>query len=418
MKRFLILGAGVSALVLAWFLKRRFGDRIDLKIIDCDKETSKDIFTEKKHGFIFEQGYRSFGYEINTRETFKLLDELGLRNQVTYSSPKNASKYIFQKRGMKKIAGKSLWHAFSFLLHSKALDTDESIYNYFAASFGKRFATKIAAPFFRSYCLGDIQKLSLKSCFPHLQRRKNLFLNEIFSKKRIFSLKCGMETLIDELLLRVDPCIMHAKELSSLEFLPKSIKAVFSDGSKIEADRIFSTISAPVLAKLFSPIHHGLSRLFDSIPHQSLAIVNIGYHNLVMKKTFGSFFFPEEIEKNILSVFVDSNIFPEQNQIPEETRLTTLVNCEKIEKKSVVDYTVGKLSKYFGLDFLPYVTSVRFAEESYPQYLVGHDSKLKEIDNTLNRVFSRFSIFGKSFSAIDVNNQIAQCKEIEESVFL
>src|SRR5262249_33184471 len=146
-----------------------------------------------------------------------------------------------------------------------------------------------------------------------------------FRKSSLFSLKSGMEELALELSRRLDEHMIYSSEVKTLFCSPGSAKVLLENGTSFEADHIFSAIPSTSLAALFGESHKELHQLLLGIPLASVVVVNFGFHRKVLKKKGFGYLIPSFEQEEILGVVWDSSVFPQQNLLPEETRLTVMI---------------------------------------------------------------------------------------------
>lgn len=453
-KRWIILGGGISGLSLAWFLKRRFGERIDLKLLEKAERPGGWIQTIQHEGFLFEKGPRGCRSKHDAIETLKLIEQLNLQNQVIAASPSARYRYLLMDKKLRRLpAGPFSLMASSlmcavisaFIRDLRTLPAeqeDESIYCFISRRFNRAIAEKLIDPFVSGIFAGDIRKLSIKSCFPLLHqweqshgsvlkgalasgRKKTSTLSPFIQemqKHPLFSLKKGMASLVDELAKKLQPHLLLSHEVKALRWRQQCVEIELSNGLTLEADHLFSTIPAYALAPLVAPLHQALSSLLADIPTVSLALVSLGYHRSVLPKKGFGYLVPTREKEKILGVVWDSSVFPQQNQIPEETRLTVMMGGEhmphmiRFSEQELKAMALNAISSHLGIETVPDAISVTVAKSAIPQYVIGHARKVTALETTLSRVVPNMTLSGHSFYGISVNDCIANNKRLEEKV--
>ncbi|NGX41866.1 MAG: Protoporphyrinogen oxidase [Chlamydiae bacterium] len=456
MKKFVIIGGGISGLSLAWFLKRRFGDKISLTIVEKENRLGGYVHTKRKDGFIFEQGARSCRSKGSGMQTLQLIEQLGLQDQVIAGDPSVKNRYLWIDKKLRSLPTgpfsfftSSLMKGvipalFKDLKTAPSSEKDESIYSFISRRFGSNIAETLIDPVTTGIYAGDIRQLSIKSCFPFLHeweqahgsvikgafkgRKKKRISSSKFVQEHqrasLFSLKDGIEILVHELAYRLREHLLLSNEATAFHFHPNKVEVDLKDGTILEADYLFSTIPASNLSSLFASHHKELSDLLASIPSISVAVVNLGYHKSVIKKRGFGYLIPSKEKENILGVVWDSSIFPQQNQIPEETRFTVMLggahfhNFDDLTSQECTNIALEAVSEHLRVDTPPDTISVKMAPKSIPQYLVGHAAKVEAIENILSRVFPRLTISGNSYYGVSFNDCIAYSKKLEENTKL
>ncbi len=156
MRHIVILGAGISGLSTAWFLKKRFGKEIALTIIDKSKRPGGWMQTSHTGGFLFEQGPHSCRATGAGLATLQLAEELGLQDHVVTADPASHIRYLYHNQSLQRLPTGPLSCLFSPLMKGiiPALirdwrtppgnQDDESIYDFFSRRFGPSIAERFA----------------------------------------------------------------------------------------------------------------------------------------------------------------------------------------------------------------------------------------------------------------------------------
>jgi protoporphyrinogen/coproporphyrinogen III oxidase len=412
MKHFVILGAGISGLSLGWFLKEQHGNHVKITIVEKANRTGGWIETKHVNGFLFEQGPRSFRTAGNGIEALKLLESLGMADQVIPADPAAKQRFIYKNKQLiplptgifslmtsplRKIILKGLWQDWRT---PRGLPEDVSIYDFFSRRFGVEVAENFADPLVSGIYAGDIRELSIQSCFPELvsfeQNHGSVLRGFISKKKRdltqespfiqriachsIFTLKMGVESLIHELTKRLKDHILLSTYPISFKGNPDHTQIELSNSSSLRADRIFSTIPDK-----------------NQIPYASVAVVNVGYRTRVLDKAGFGYLIPSSENQKVLGVVWDSIAFPAQNQHPEETRLTVMLggrhhpDIETMGEERIISLALEALSNHLAISKSPDAIAFKLAYRAIPQYLVGHSSY---------------------FQGVSVNDRIVQSKKV------
>lgn len=452
----MILGAGISGLSLGWFLNARFGKKIQLTILERSCRTGGWIQSHYVDGCLFEEGPRSLRPKGSGIETLRLIEHLNLQRHVIEADPAAQSRYLWVENKLKRVPSglfslftSSLTRSIPWILakewfRAKNDRPDESIASFASRRLSPYIAEKLFDPLTAGIYAGDAHKLSIRCCFPVLhqweqehgsllkgflkhdrQKRQGCtpFI-EKFSKVPLYSFKDGMETLTEALEDRLRPHIRLNTKVKALHPYSRHIEIEMEDGNIMTADHVFSAIPAIKLAPYFSDFHQELSSLLMSISGSSVAVVNLGYFSKVIKNKGFGYLIPSSENEGILGCVFDSCVFPQQNQIPEETRFTvmiggglapSLVDLSKCDLKKIA---LRSLRKHLGIEKKPDACSIKIAKFAIPQYFVGHMEKVERIGTILAYLFPRMTLTGNSFLGISVNDCIANSKRIVENLMI
>jgi protoporphyrinogen/coproporphyrinogen III oxidase len=451
-KNIAILGAGISGLSLAWFLKKKYGDQINLKIFEKSSRVGGWIQTKKMEGFLFEQGPRSCRIGGNGIMTLNLIEELQLQNEIIVASSNAKKRYIYKESSLLPFPSglfgwlhspflknmiKALWNDWQT---PKGPGEDESIYDFIARRLSPEIAEDFIDPLTSGIYAGDIRQLSMLSCFPELfncEKRHGGLLRAFFSKKEkqdfkpslfiqnlqkhsIFTLKKGMETLTDQLSNKVNAEIFLDAEVISFDLQGNKLKIKLKDESSHMADYVFSTLPAKNLGAIIKPHCLLASEILYSIPSASVAVVNLGYREKVLEKNGFGYLIPSKEKSEALGVVWDSNIFPQQ-QNPQHSSFTVMLggmHNQKIENWDhayILNKALNLILEHMNIKAKPAVFAIKQAYSSIPQYLIGHQKKLNILKTEVLNQLPLLMIHG-NYLGVSVNDCIANSKAISDNL--
>jgi oxygen-dependent protoporphyrinogen oxidase len=453
MKQYIILGAGISGLSLAWFLKRRFENRVNIIILEKENRAGGWIQTLQQEGFVFEQGPRGCRPKgLHGRETLKLIEELNLQKEIIFANPGAHTRYLLMKKKLWALPSgfcsflrfPLAWNIIRGIVQDlrtpPSMGKDESIYAFASRRFGNMVAEYLFDPLVTGIYGGNIRELSLEACFPvltKLEQAGGSVLKAAFFQKfketnylttskwiqkaqkyPLFSFKKGMETLSQELVKQLENELNLSSSVTGINLYPHRVEVKLGNGKIIEGDHLFAAIPAKNLASLLTP-----SRLtyLNLIPTASLAVVNLGFYNNILKKKGYGYLIPSAEKEQIMGMSWDSQIFPQQNKIPEETRLTVMVGGafnQQIEHYSIdqiKQIAYQALEEHLGISSLPDSVSVKLAREAIPQYLVGHKDEVIKVERVISKMFRNLTLCGSSYYGVAVNSCIAKSRYIVDN---
>ncbi len=398
MKKVVVLGAGISGLSVGWFLKQKWGDQIDLTILEKSERAGGWIRTLRDGEFLFEAGPRGFCPRGKGEATLELVKALGLEEALIPSSKDSKKRYIY-------LNGKLQQFGFGFLLKqgmlgavlhdlltSKTHEEDESIEDFVGRRFNRALAQTVMDPLTKGIFGGDVGALSMRSCFPSIWKleqehgsviRGILKARKKKKKRKVFSYTFhdGMEALTQGLAGALKKELKLGQTVHSLE--------------EIQADRVISTLPMRALAPLLG--------LEDPCTYATLSLVHLGWHRSVLPKRGYGFLVPSIEKGEILGMTWDSEVFPKNFQ----TRICVMISGNGPEPELAMR-ALRSLKKYVGIETPPDVQKVTIAEHAIPQYTVGHEQRMEIFKRTLP---VHVRAIGTSFSGPGVNDSIftARC---------
>lgn len=449
-KHFVILGAGISGLSLAWYLKQKWGESASITLIEKSTRVGGWIKTLYKEGFLFEQGPHSCRINADDTTTLELIEALGLENEVITASPQSKIKYLWSQGKLQKMPSTAIG-AFLHPLTRKALIPciqeffrtkgnceDESVYDFISRRFSPSFAEQFIDPLVSGIYAGNMRQLSVKSCFPSLYngeknqgsvirgmlKKKNTsqklgspFISKML-KESLFSFKKGMETLPLTLFEKLKTDILLSTEVTSFKFNPEGIQLTLNNGQTLQADHCFSTLPTHALIPLLAPYSPNLEKSLSEIPHASVTLVNLGYNEQVFKNKGFGYLVPAQEKEDILGVIWDSAVFPQQQASETHTRLTVMIGGSRMshlndkDKESHTLIALNAVAKHLKIKALPNTMLVNCAREAIPQYPVGHQEHIASIHSSIAALSPHLSLSGTAFHGVALNDCISTAKRL------
>lgn len=218
-QKVVIVGAGISGLATAWWLHRK---GFDVTVLEQTDHVGGAIQTELRDGFLIEHGPNS---ALETTPLIgKLLEELGIRDQLVYADESAKNRYVVRDGRLHPIPMNPaaffrtrLWSTGGKVrlllepLHGRAKG-EESIAQFVRRRLGQEFLDYAIDPFVAGVYAGDPTSLSVRAAFPKLsaleERYGGLFLGLIRGRRerqhraevakdraKMFSFMRGLETL-------------------------------------------------------------------------------------------------------------------------------------------------------------------------------------------------------------------------------
>jgi protoporphyrinogen/coproporphyrinogen III oxidase len=449
MKRVIILGAGISGLALAWYLKQFHDNAIDITILEKNDRVGGWIRSIDKEGFLFEQGPRSCRPKGVGIYSLELIESLGMEQEVIVPDeaarmryvcldqklhPLPSSLFSLAKSPFLKMILRGAWKD---LTTSASSSQDETIHSFFARRFGEDVAEILADPLTLGIYAGSSKQLSIQSCFPDLLRkeRENGGIIRSLLKRRkstpkplssfvrtitkypLYSLKEGMESLPRKLFEQLHSIVRLNTTVQNIEKNNHQIRVNLSNGEHIEADLVVSTLSASSLVPILQLADPGLSELLSTIGHSSVAVVNLGFWGKVFDNKGFGYLIPSSQKEKILGVVWDSCVFPQQNKGMDQTRLTVMIggmdHAEELDQgdSQLLQKSLSALNLHLSMKRLPDVVEVFRARKAIPQYQVNHSLLVQQIIERKKVVFQNLHFIGTSFHGVSVNECIAQARQ-------
>jgi protoporphyrinogen/coproporphyrinogen III oxidase len=459
--RHIIIGAGISGLALGWYLKKFFGDNQTLTILESSERVGGWIRTHQDRGFLFEEGPRSCRTKGTGKDTLQLVEELGIGHELISASPCSQKRFIYFE-GVLQAVPDTIWSFLFSPLMKGLLPSlwkewrtppshleDESVADFIERRLSKEIAEKLIDPLVSGIYAGDIHKLSLRSCFPDMHRLEQehgslvhgALVQRMLRKKNrkdnpsdlikthhltsIFSFKNGMETLVKVLANRLTKEIQLCCPVKQIRCDAEAVLVTLENGRVLKGDRVFLAVSAQVAGRILNHIVPLAAETMAKSSYATVAVVNMGWNKQVLKQEGFGYLVPSSQKQGVLGVVFDSSAFAEQNNQPNQARLTAMIGgmhrpeVDKLSKERLIDIAQSALNHHLGIYSQPEVIRVSIAKQAIPQYEVGHRANLLQMESEVSRASdSRLFLLGSAWRGVAVNDCIAQAKKMAESLRL
>lgn len=427
-KKIAIIGAGITGLTLGYLLKDSFA----VTLYEKNSRPGGWIRTLNHEDFLFELGPRSCRPKGNGRYTLKLIEELNLTNEIIKGSPTATKRYLFVNQKLQSIPSNPFSFIASPLTRPMTLSllkepwirpsrlNDETIHNFTSRRFGNHAANTLFNPMTLGIYAGDIHRLSMKSCFPLLheweQKHRSVirgafkpksshpiqspFIDSL-QKEPLFTFRKGMETLTQTLSHKINDSIHYNTSILSIQASKRDVTLQTAAGL-ISYDHLFLCIPSRQLKSYFPDI--------PTIETASVVTASIGFKHYTLRNEGFGHLVPSSEGEKILGVVWDSSAFPEQNQNPQETRLTVMMggamhpDIVNLPEGTLENMAIDALKRHLKIHTYPDTILISRAKHAIPQYTLGHEERVKEISSKLP---DSITILGNSFNGVAINDCIA-----------
>lgn len=454
MIRHIVIGAGISGLALGWFLKKRFGEKQNLTILEAGEHPGGWIRTHADKGFLFEAGPRSCRTKGAGIDTLQLIEELGLCQQVISASPSAKSRYIYQEGKIQTVPNTFFSFLFSPLMRgvlpalwkewqipTSDLE-DETVAHFISRRLSPEIAEKLMDPLVSGIYAGDIRQLSIRSCFPDLHRmeleqgslvkgmlqKKKMDMSHLSefvrqqSRTSIFSFKNGMQTLTTTLYSQMQDVIRLSNKVKAVHVAADALQVELQNGVVLKGDRVFLAVPAYAAAELLKTVDPLITESMIQEVYATVATVNMGWNQRVLKQEGFGYLVPSSEKQNILGVVFDSSAFPQQNG-PNQRRLTVMLGgmhhpeIENLPSDEIEEIAGEAILRHLGITQKPDAVKVSVARQAIPQYTKGHHARLFAFEQKLKRISaSRIYLTGSAWRGVAVNDCIAEAKKLVTNI--
>ncbi len=452
MARVVVVGAGISGLSLAWYL-RRLRPEWELVILEGGDRCGGKVFTVEEEGFIIERGVN--GFLDNKPGTLDLASALEVPLYVSSDAarrrfivkrgrlvPLPESPGAFLKSPLLSPGGK-LRLLMEPFVPKRSSASDESLASFARRRLGNQALQWLIDPMATGIYAGDPQRLSLRSCFPRiheLEQDYGSLFKAMFALKRkarkegkkgpgagpggtLTSFEAGMGQMIAALQSHFRDCIKLGSPVE--EVVPSSDggwEVNTASGESLRATHVVLAAPAHDVAEMAGGSLNGLSSLAAEVEYPPVAVIAIGLKKGRLKAPLNGFGFlaPGCERRQILGALWDSAIFP--NRAPEGYELIRVLvggarnpDIVSLEDVCLLDVVLKELKDLMGLDARPDFTAVYRWERAIPQYNVGHATLEEDVNRFLKRnpgLYVRCNWMG----GVSFNDCIANSRRLAEQM--
>ena len=450
-KSIAIIGAGISGLAAGFFIRQKYGDAVRLTIYEKDSRPGGTIGTTREKGFLVDWGAN--GFLDREPLTLDFIEQIGLSDKLYRANDKSNKRFIyrngrlweisphpvkFMTSGLLSLKGR-LRIAGEYFVPPKRTDEDESIFDFAARRIGREAAEILIDPMVSGIYGGDAGALSLRACFPVMEKMERQYgglIRAMIRKKkecktignseggpagpagRLTSFKGGLYTIIEHLANMLEEHIRFSTDLENIIRTTDGKYNIKINGNREIHDIIIMAVPSYAAAKLLEGIEPDVSRLLEKIPYSNLAVVCQGYEADKIERPLDGFGFlvPHNQNLNILGSIWTSVIFPEQapkGQALFRTMLGGALNNAIVDKdeNSLAETTSNELGRIMGIREKPVYQKVFVWKKAIPQYISGHSQLVKDIEQGLEKPGNIY-LAGNAYSGIGLNDSVKRSYNI------
>lgn len=415
--RVAVVGGGISGLGAAWFLSRQGHD---VHLYEASSRLGGWVHSERVNGYLFEYGPRSFRLAGSRgAQVLAWMKELGLEKELLFPESCAQRRFLYLNKKVRPLPHNLLSTLTSpflpalvragckRLLSWSKTEEDESIASYCRRHFGEEALRLFADPLITGIYAGDPEQLSVRSCFP--KRGK--------SPQRLpapfFSFGEGMGRLIQVLGERCRAEMHLSTPVQAVRASGKGATILASQKEE-EFDHVVLTVPGHAAGKMLG----GEWQQLLDIPTTSVAVVNLAYEgDLLLNQGFG-YLVPSTEKESILGVIWQSSVFPTQ-QPKNSTVLNVMLGG--IRSPHLVEEEEGKLvqlaqeaiERHLGISAEPAAKHLVRAKQAIPQYLLGHEKRLKLIDQ---QTPSWLTFLGSSYRGVSLGDCLCEAEIIPRAI--
>lgn len=451
----LIVGAGVSGLVLGWKLSQQ-GKRV--AIVESSSQVGGVVSTRTIDGFLIERGPNTV---LAKPELRQLLGALGLKDRIVYASASANKRYIACQRGGKTVL-EALPRGFGDLWRSSLLSVgllarallepfmprtraeDQDVEAYVTRRFGKSVARNLVGPMLSGIWAADISRLSARSALERLWRLESSYGSVLYGAVRSVPLgrkkTCaetqqigkGMVSFIEG--LAELPNVLASQyrgelfleaDVAEISYNAESVGVTLNKGASLEklvCKQVVFTGSAECSAGLLRPLDPQLAEEILKVPYAPVGVMHVVVDRSEVGHALDGFGFlvQPHLGFALLGTIFSSSIFPDRARDGK-----CLLTCfcggalrpelADVRKAKVREQALAELCGLLDIQGAPHVLSESVWDKAIPNFALGH-YKLEERISVFEREHPGLYVLANWRKGISVADRVREAMTLADEL--
>ena len=449
MKSVAIIGAGITGLTAAFYLKRQ---GVPVTVYEASGRVGGVIQTVRKDGFLAEFGPNTI---LETSPKIKqLVIDAGLESRKLATDPQAEARFVVRYGRPIEMPGKPLGFFTTKLFTARAKlavlrepfikprrdGAEESIGQFVVRRFNQEFLDHAIYALVAGIYAGDPNKLSLPHAFPKLKALEDnygsMIKGQIFgardrkksgevAKDRAakFSFDEGLQVLPDTLAAQLGDALKLNTSVTKLAQTASGWRVTTANG-EAEFDKVIYCGTAYQLAELGIEVaqQHRPTEAFAEISYPPVGAVVLGFRREDVAHPSQGFgmLIPKIEGFKILGTIFSSALFP--NRAPAgHITLTSYIGGARypelglLPEKDLIETTLADLRVLLGVKGQPVFTHTKTWPQAIPQYNVGY-GKYRDLLTEIERTSPNLFFAGHYRDGVSLGDSIVSGVNIAERV--
>ncbi len=435
-----VVGAGVSGLSVAFYLKR---GGADVTVLERQERAGGKMRTVYERGYIVETGPN--GFLDGKPYTLNLVKALGIEDKLYRSSDKSRKRFIYTNGRLVRLPENPIAFLSSYLLSWKGKLrlvgelfvppkrdlSDETLADFARRRIGEEALEKLLDPMVAGIFAGDPERMSLKASFPaiyQLEKKYGGLIKGLIAKMKeskgsssgpagpggvLTSFVGGVSDLINALSEKLGSDLKTGVSIESIEKRGKYWVVTWREEGEERADEFEHLIlSTPAYSasELLKSVNEELSLLLSQIEYSPISVVALGFQKKGLGHDLDGFGFliPKSEGRKILGALWDSSVFP--NRAPEgKVLIRVMVGGARqpelvgLSEEELVEISLKELRRIMKIRHYPEFIKVFKHEKGIPHYTLGHSERVERIFE-LGRRIGNLHFCSNAYRGVGVND--------------
>lgn len=451
MAHVVVIGGGISGLSAALELQDH---GLQVTLLEASERFGGPIRTERFDGWIVDAGPDSF---LSTKPgALQLAERLGITERIVDTRSDGGGTYIVRAGSLhplpegitlliptdiKEIAHTKLLDRrgklrllADYLIPARRDDTDESVASFMRRRVGEQAFANLAEPLLSGIYAGDAERLGILSTFPRLRdveaRHGGLIRGALAIRRQsesghsrahtpFVSFASGMGEIIERILAELEPSDVRSNAaVTAIRAEQGEYRVEINGQESLDADGVILATPAPVSAKLLVEIAPAMARELRGIPYVSSATISMAFRaEDVAGRELGRGFVVPRVESRVLTAVTWSS-----NKFAGRTPVGTVLlrgfagragreHHAELPDDELLDAIRADLAELTGVDADPLWHKVFRWKKAMPQYLVGHQDRLRRLDSEIAK-HPGLALTGAAYRGVGIPDCISEARQI------
>ncbi len=438
-----ILGAGISGLTAAFWLKRQGAAVVCLEASD---RPGGSITTWAGEGFRFELGPNTV--LNNALEIDRLCEAAGILGQRINAAPASKKRFIVKGGQLLALPGGPLGFLSTPLFSMGAkvrlmrepfigrATQEESIAQFVRRRLGEELLQYAVGPFVSGVYAGDPERLSVRHATAKiyaLEEKHGSLIRGAIAKRKgpapaggLFSFPEGLGYLPETLAASLGEGYRPGTAVLSVERAEGGykVRARGRDGAVLEfvARAVVSALPAKAAGAVLAPLGGDFPARVPSLPYADVALVCMGFRRDRVAHPLDGFGFlaPEAEHRHVLGCLFTSSLFPgraPKGHVALSAFVGGAMHGDRVAapESEILHRTVEDLRPLLGITGEPVLSRIVAWRPAIPQYVVGHGAH-KEAAAAFESVNPGVFISGNLLYGVSVGDCIKNATAVSERV--
>lgn len=442
-KRVAIVGAGITGLVAAYYLKKA---NIDFRIYEQSNHIGGVVNTVEEDGFLYETGPNSG--VISNAEIANLFEELDGKCKIELADHSSARRLIWKKDQWRALPSSFLSAVFTPLFsfydkfrilgepfRKKGNNPNESLAKLVKRRMGKSFLNYAIDPFILGIYAGDPDYIVPKYALPKLydlEQKYGSFIGGAIKKRKepqtedskkasreIFSVEGGLINLINGLVEAIGRENIQTNCEDILFHNDCNRYQLKNEDNKIEEfSHVITTTNAVTLENIFPFLETDLLENIANLVYAKVSELTIGFKKWdgMQLNAFGGLV-PFREQRDILGVLFMSTLF--KDRAPKGGALFTIFvggtrkeEIASLSESELKDLMAVELKDMLKIkEFNPDLFKVTHYKRAIAQYGVDSVNRLDAI-NIIENKYEGIYLAGSMRDGVGIADRVKQAKNI------